>query len=60
MGISREFTGIPLAQPHRRERYSGRLGFDAPLLMLEFWFRRCVDSDAANEPLEYAVLKAVA
>ena len=30
------------------------------LLMLEFWFRRCVDSDAANEPLEYAVLKAVA
>jgi asparagine synthase (glutamine-hydrolysing) len=30
------------------------------LLMLELWFRRCVDSDAANEPLEYAVLKAVA
>jgi len=30
------------------------------LLMLEFWFRRCVDSEAANEPLEYAVLKAVA
>jgi asparagine synthase (glutamine-hydrolysing) len=30
------------------------------LLMLEFWFRQCVDSDAAGEPLEYAVLKAVA
>ena len=30
------------------------------LLMLEFWFRQCVDGDAADEPLEYAVLKAVA
>jgi len=30
------------------------------LLMLEFWFRQCVDGEAANEPLEYAVLKAVA
>jgi len=24
--------------------------------MLEFWFRNSVDSDAAAEPLEYAVL----
>ena len=30
------------------------------LLMLEFWFRQCVDGAAAGEPLEYAVLKAVA
>jgi asparagine synthase (glutamine-hydrolysing) len=30
------------------------------LVMLEFWFRRCIDSEAAGEPLEYAVLKAVA
>jgi asparagine synthase (glutamine-hydrolysing) len=30
------------------------------LLMLEFWFRQCVDGEAAGEPLEYAVLKAVA
>jgi hypothetical protein len=28
--------------------------------MLEFWFRQCVDGEAAGEPLEYAVLKAVA
>jgi hypothetical protein len=26
--------------------------------MLEFWFREYVDGDAANEPLEYAVLTA--
>jgi asparagine synthetase B (glutamine-hydrolysing) len=30
------------------------------LVMLEFWFRECIDSEAAGEPLEYAVLKAVA
>lgn len=30
------------------------------LLMLECWFRQCVDGATANEPLEYAVLKAVA
>jgi asparagine synthase (glutamine-hydrolysing) len=30
------------------------------LLMLEMWFRQCVDGDAAGEPLEYARLKAVA
>jgi hypothetical protein len=30
------------------------------LLMLEVWFERCVDSEAAGEPLEYAVLKAAA
>ena len=30
------------------------------LLMLELWFRQCVDGEAAGEPLEYAVLKAVA
>jgi asparagine synthase (glutamine-hydrolysing) len=30
------------------------------LLMLEFWFRQCIDGTAADEPLEYAVLKAVA
>ncbi len=30
------------------------------LLTLEMWFRQCVDGDAAGEPLEYAVLKAVA
>lgn len=28
------------------------------LLMLEFWFREHIDGDAAEEPLEYAVLKA--
>jgi asparagine synthase (glutamine-hydrolysing) len=27
------------------------------LLVLEFWFREYMDGDAANEPLEYAVLK---
>jgi hypothetical protein len=27
------------------------------LIMLEFWFRECIDGDAAAEPLEYAVLK---
>ncbi len=45
------------------EHRSGRRDYACQLwslLMLEFWFRRCVDSDAANEPLEYAVLKAVA
>ena len=26
------------------------------LLMLELWFRECIDGDAAAEPLEYAVL----
>jgi asparagine synthase (glutamine-hydrolysing) len=30
------------------------------LVMLEFWFRACIDSEAAGEPLEYAVLKAAA
>jgi len=30
------------------------------LLMLEFWFRQCVDGAAAGDPLEYAVLKAAA
>jgi asparagine synthase (glutamine-hydrolysing) len=30
------------------------------LVMLECWFRQCVDGAEANEPLEYAVLKAVA
>ena len=28
------------------------------LLMLEFWFREFIDGSAAEEPLEYAVLKA--
>ena len=28
------------------------------LLMLEFWFRDSIDGDAAEEPVEYAVLKA--
>jgi asparagine synthase (glutamine-hydrolysing) len=28
------------------------------LLMLEFWFRDAIDGNAAEEPLEYAVLKA--
>lgn len=28
------------------------------LLMLEFWFREFIDGDAAEEPLEYAVIKA--
>jgi asparagine synthase (glutamine-hydrolysing) len=37
---------------HARELWS--------LLMLECWFRQCVDEAAAGEPLEYAVLKAVA
>jgi hypothetical protein len=27
------------------------------LVMLEFWFREFVDGDAAEEPLEYAVVK---
>lgn len=30
------------------------------LVMLELWFRTCVDGDAEAEPLEYAVLKAAA
>lgn len=30
------------------------------LVMLELWFRTCVDSDAEMEPLEYAVLKVAA
>jgi asparagine synthase (glutamine-hydrolysing) len=28
------------------------------VLMLEFWFREFIDGDAAEEPLEYALLKA--
>jgi asparagine synthase (glutamine-hydrolysing) len=28
------------------------------LLMLELWFRGCIDGDAAEEPLEYAVIAA--
>jgi asparagine synthase (glutamine-hydrolysing) len=30
------------------------------LLMLEFWFREFIDGDAAEEPLEYAVLTRAA
>jgi hypothetical protein len=29
-------------------------------LMLEFWFREFIDGDAAEEPLEYAVLMRAA
>jgi len=48
-----------LWEDHRRGRhdYARHLW---SLLMLEFWFRQCVDGEAAGEPLEYAVLKAVA
>jgi asparagine synthase (glutamine-hydrolysing) len=28
------------------------------VLMLEFWFREFIDGDAADEPLEYAILRA--
>ena len=28
------------------------------LLMLEFWFREFIDGDAADLPLEYAMVKA--
>lgn len=39
---------------HRRD-HAHRLW---SLLMLEFWFREFIDGDAAEEPIEYAVLKA--
>jgi asparagine synthase (glutamine-hydrolysing) len=46
-----------LWEEHRsgRRDHSHRLW---SLLMLEFWFRHYIDGDAAEEPLEYAVLKA--
>ena len=39
----------------RRHDHSHRLW---SLLMLEFWFREFIDGDAADEPLEYAILRA--
>jgi asparagine synthase (glutamine-hydrolysing) len=39
----------------RRQRHSNRLW---SLLMLEFWFRKFIDGDGADAPLEYAILKA--
>jgi asparagine synthase (glutamine-hydrolysing) len=37
-----------------RHRHDNRLW---SLLMLELWFRKFIDDDAADSPLEYAVLK---
>jgi asparagine synthase (glutamine-hydrolysing) len=49
----------PLWEEHRagRRDHSHRLW---SLLMLEFWFREFIDGDAAEEPLEYAVLTRAA
>jgi asparagine synthase (glutamine-hydrolysing) len=46
-----------LWEEHRdgRSDHSHRLW---SLLMLEFWFREFIDGDAAEVPLEYAVVKA--
>ena len=38
-----------------RRNHSHRLW---SLLMLEFWFREFIDGDAADLPLEYAMVKA--
>ena len=42
---------------HRSGRRNHALRFWS-LLMLEFWFREFIDGDAAEDPLEYVVLKA--
>jgi asparagine synthase (glutamine-hydrolysing) len=42
---------------HRSGRTDHALRFWS-LLMLEFWFRGCLDGDALEEPIEYALLKA--
>jgi hypothetical protein len=46
-----------LWEQHVRGRHDHALHFWS-LLMLEFWFREHIDGDAAEQPLEYAVLKA--
>jgi asparagine synthase (glutamine-hydrolysing) len=46
-----------LWEEHRGGRHDHSLRFWS-LLMLEFWFREFIDGDAAERPLEYAILKA--
>jgi asparagine synthase (glutamine-hydrolysing) len=48
-----------LWEEHRRGRHDHARRLWS-LVMLELWFRTCVDGDAEAEPLEYAVLKAAA
>jgi asparagine synthase (glutamine-hydrolysing) len=46
-----------LWEEHRGGRHDHSFRFWS-LLMLEFWFREYIDGDAAEQPLEYAILKA--
>ena len=58
-GIVSRLALAELWQDHHAGRRDHALRLWA-LVMLECWFRECVDSDAAGEPLEYAALVRVA
>lgn len=56
-GIVNRLALRPLWDEHRDGRIDHTLRFWS-LLMLEFWFRGCIDGDAVEEPIEHALLKA--